>query len=101
MINYEDEEVKSNFLSKDLLKVIVAIVLALIFTITVINFIQFSDMLDSFKLSFKTETMDKIVKYYSLTLAMIIIPIYTVFYFGIHVLIKFICKKINLKKEEE
>lgn len=98
MINFENEEKKKIF-NVNVLLILLAIVISVIFTYIMINFIPFSDMLDNFKVSFKTNTMDKIVKYYSFTLAIIIIPIYTVLYFGIHALVKFIYEKIKLKEE--
>lgn len=99
MINFENEEKKKIF-NVDVLQILLSIVISVILTYIIINFIPFSDMLDSFKISFKTDTIDKIVKYYSFTLTIIIIPIYTVLYFVMHALIKFIYKKIKLKQEE-
>lgn len=99
MINFENEEKKKIF-NVNVLQILIAIVISVILTYAIINFIPFSDMLDSFKVSFKAETIDKIVKYYSFTLTIIIIPIYTVLYFGVHAIIKLIYEKIILKKEQ-
>ena len=100
MINFENEEGKKIFNIR-VLQILLAIVISVILTYAIINFIPFSDMLDSFKVSFKTCTIDKIVKYYSFTLAIIVIPIYTVLYFGVHEIIKLIYEKVILKNKED
>lgn len=100
MINFESEEKKKIF-TPNVIRVLIAIVISVIFTYIIINFIPFSDMLDSFKISFKTDTMDKIVKYYSFTLAIIIISIYTVLYFILNTVIKLIYEKVILINKED
>jgi len=100
MINFEDEGKKKVF-NNVVIQIIISILLAILFTYIIINFLPFSDMLDEFKISFKTNTMEKIVKYYSFTLAIIIIPIYSVLYFGTYRLVNFAYKKIKEDREVE
>ena len=86
------------FLDNKKIKMTVAVVLSIVITYVIINFIPFSGMLDEFKISFKTSTMEDIVKYYSLTIVTIVIPIYIALYFVIMYVIDFISKK--LRKDE-
>ena len=69
------------FLDNKKIKMAVAVVLSIVITYVIINFIPFDGMLDEFKVSFKTSTMEDIVKYYSLTIATIVLAIYIALYF--------------------
>lgn len=88
----------NKFLNSKVLQITVATIIAVAITFVIINFLPFAGILDEFKISFKTSTMENIVKYYSLTLAVIILPIYIALYLGIVNVINLICKKI--KKED-
>lgn len=83
------------FLDNKKIKMTVAVVLSIVITYVIINFIPFLGMLDEFKISFKTSTMEDIVKYYSLTIATIVLTIYIALYFAITYVINLICKKIG------
>ena len=86
------------FLDNKKIKMTVAVVLSIVITYVIINFIPFAGMLDEFKVSFKTSTMEDIVKYYSLTITTIVLAIYIALYFVIMYVIDFISKK--LRKDE-
>jgi hypothetical protein len=82
MIKIDDDK-KDNKTGKILICVI-SIVLSLVFTYIIMNFVDFNDMLDSFKISFKTLTLQKIVKYFSFTIGIIYIALYSVLYFAFY-----------------
>lgn len=86
------------FLDNKKIKMTVAVVLSIVITYVIINFIPFLGMLDEFKISFKTSTMEDIVKYYSLTITTTVLAIYIALYFVIMYVIDFISKK--LRKDE-
>lgn len=83
------------FLNNKKLQMTFAVVFSLVITYVIINFIPFSGMLDEFKISFKTSTMEDIVKYFSLTIVTIVLPIYIALYFIIMYVIDFISKKLS------
>ena len=88
----------NKFLESKKLQMIAAVVISVVITYIIINFIPFSGMLDEFKISFKTSTMEDIVKYYSLTITTTVLAIYIALYFVIMYVIDFISKK--LRKDE-
>lgn len=100
MINFEDKE-RNKIFNGNLLKIIVTILISIMLTYVIINFIPFSDMLDDFKVTFKTSNLEQITKYFSFTIAIIVIPIYTILSFVIYAIVKFICEKISSRRNEE
>ena len=98
MINFEDKEKKKIF-TQNLIQTIITIVVAIMFTYIIINFIPFSDMLDEFKVNFKKNNIEQIIKYYSFAIAIIVISIYTVLTFLMKFVVKFVYNIIKEKKE--
>ena len=98
MINFEDKEKKKIF-TQNLIQTIITIVVAIMFTYIIINFIPFSDMLDEFKVNFKKNNIEQIIKYYSFAIAIIVISIYTVVTFLMEFVVKFVYNIIKEKKE--
>lgn len=99
MINFEDKEKKKIF-TPEVIQTILTIVIAIMFTYIIINFIPFSDMLDEFKVNFKKNNTEQIIKYYSFTLAIIVISIYTVLSFIMKFVVKFVYNRIKETKEK-
>ena len=97
MINYEDEN-RKKIEKDDIIKIIISIVISLILTYIILNFIPFSNMLDSFKISFKTTALSKVVKYFVFTTSIITIAIYTILTYVILKIVEFI--SVNMKKED-
>lgn len=94
MINYEDEN-KRKLEKDDIRKIIISIVVSLIVTYVILSFIPFADMLDGFKVTFKTTASSKVVRNFVFTTSIIAIAIYTLLTYFIHKFVNY----ISIKKE--
>ena len=98
MIKFEDEEKKVQIDRSKVIITVISIVLTLIFTYFLAGLISYNDMLDSFKVTFKTNTLDKIMQFYALAVGAIYIAIYSVLFIVFN---KIVSKIYNSRKNEE
>lgn len=85
MIKIDDFDKERKKIEKGkLITCVISIALSLFFTYLIMNFVNFNGMLDSFKVSFKTDTLAKIVQYYSFVIGLMYIALYSVLYFAFY-----------------